>query len=65
MSGDEKSRISGKDATNVVLEAQKYKPIRIETAEPLSASSDPGSEITQVPATEFAFASHHLSTISF
>jgi len=47
-----KPRISGKDAANIALEAQKYKPIQIQMAEGPPASPDPGSEAARVPITE-------------
>ena len=47
-----KPRISGKDATNVALEAQKYGPIAIGAAEQIAATVGGISEKAQVPAVE-------------
>ena len=45
-----KARISGKDATNVALEAQKYGPIAIGAAEQTAPTDI--SDKAQVPAIE-------------
>jgi hypothetical protein len=46
-----KARISGKDATNVAMEAQKYPPVRIDRTEYESATSNDALEIKRLPAT--------------
>ena len=45
-----KARISGKDATNAALEAQKYGPIAIGAAEQIAPTEGGISEKAQVPA---------------
>jgi hypothetical protein len=47
---DVKPRISGKDATYVAMEAEKYSPVRIGASDSSAPSSDPGQEMVQVPA---------------
>ena len=49
MGKEPKSRISGKEATNVAVEAQKYGPIRIDASDNSAQSSDAGQAIVQVP----------------
>jgi hypothetical protein len=48
---DVKPRISGKDATNVAMEAEKYGPVHIGASDSSASSSDADEELTQLPAT--------------
>jgi hypothetical protein len=46
----EKPRISGKDATNVAMEAQQYGPVRVGAADDSTANSNESADKAQVPA---------------
>ena len=46
----EKPRISGKEATQVAMEAQKYAPVRIGASDDSTANSDEPADKAQVPA---------------
>jgi hypothetical protein len=48
---DVKPRISGKDATNVAMEAEKYGPVRITASDSSALSSNADEQLTQLPAT--------------
>jgi hypothetical protein len=55
----EKPRISGKDATNVAMEAQEYGPVRVGAADDSTANSDESADKAQVPAQmKKPFATH-------
>jgi len=45
-----KPRISGKDATNVAMEAEKYGPVQIGPSDSSAPSSDTDQVVAQVPA---------------
>ena len=47
---DVKPRISGKDATNVAMEAEKYGPVQIGPSDSSAPSSDTDQVVAQVPA---------------
>ena len=47
---DVKPRISGKDATNVAMEAEKYGPVQIGPSDGSAPSSDTDQVVAQVPA---------------
>src|SRR6478672_5656893 len=46
----EKPRISGKEATHVAMEAQKYGPVRIGATDDSTPNSDEPADEAQVPA---------------